>query len=151
MRLSTLLTLLVSLCLSAVAHAETGTIVVKVENLRNLNQGQLTVALYQKMDRVELDLTKAFKTQSVAVKDAQLTVSFKDLPHGEYAVGILHDMDKNAEMNTNWIGIPREDLAISNNTKGGPFGGPKWADAKVTLSGKELSITPLTMVHMYEG
>ena len=151
MKLSTLLAVTLSLLLSATAQASTGTIVVKVENLRNHNQGQLTVALYQKMERVELDLTKAFKTQSVSVKGAELTVSFKDLPHGEYAIGILHDMDKNAEMNTNWIGIPREDLAISNNTKGGPFGGPKWADAKVTLKGDKLSITPLKMVHMYGG
>ncbi len=140
-----------ALFLSSVAQASTGTIIVNVENLRNLNQGELTVALYQKVDRVELDLAKAYKVKSVPVKGSKLTVRFEALAHGDYAIAILHDMDKDQEMDTNWLGIPREDLAISNNTKGGPFGGPKWDDAKVSLKSSELIIAPLTMNHMYEG
>ena len=151
MKTMTFLISAAALLLSSVAQAGTGTIVVKVENLRNLNQGELTVALYQKVDRVELDLAKAYKIKSVPVNQSKLTVSFEALNHGDYAIAILHDMDKDKKMDTNWLGIPREDLAISNNTKGGPFGGPKWDDAKVSLTGSELVITPLSMNHMYEG
>ena len=147
----TIITAVLTLMLSSAAQASTGNIVVKIENLRNLNQGELTVALYQKVERVELDLAKAFKVKTVAVSQASLTVTFEALSHGDYAVAILHDMNKDKKMDTNWLGIPREDLAISNNTKGGPFGGPKWEDAKVSLTGAELIITPLTMNHMYDG
>jgi len=145
------ITTVLVLMLSSIAQASTGNIVIKIENLRNLNQGELTIALYQKVDRVELDLAKAFKVKTIPVSQTSLTVTFEGLDHGDYAVAILHDMNKDKKMDTNWLGIPREDLAVSNNTKGGPFGGPKWEDAKVSLSGAELVITPLTMSHMYDG
>ena len=151
MKAITLITAMFTLLLGTTAQANTGTIVVNIENLRNLNQGELTVALYQKVDRVELDLSKAFKVKSIPVSKDKLTVRFEALAHGDYAIAILHDMNKDKEMDTNWLGIPQEDLAISNNTKGGPFGGPKWEDAKVSLTGAELIITPLTMNHMYDG
>ena len=33
----------------------------------------------------------------------------------------------------NWLGIPKEGVGSSRGAKGGPFGGPKFDDAKVTI------------------
>ncbi|MBT6435801.1 MAG: DUF2141 domain-containing protein [Deltaproteobacteria bacterium] len=140
--------LIILMALSSTAQADTGDIVVTVENLRNLNQGELQIALFEKMDRVEMDFTKALRVQSVRVTSAKLSVTFSALPYGDYAIGVLHDLNKDKKMETNWIGMPKEDLAVSNNAKGGPMGGPKWDKAKFTLNTKKLILAPIVISHM---
>lgn len=51
------------------------------------------------------------------------------LPHGHYAVSLFYDANGNAQLDTNFIGIPREPLAISNNVRP-RFGPPKYRDAE---------------------
>ena len=130
-------------------EAKKGTIVVSIKGLRNIGQGELLVMLYQKTDRIEMDPKKAFKLMRVPVEAAELKVSFQDIPFGEYAVGYFHDMDGNKKLKSNWIGIPREDLAVSNNARGGPLGGPKWEEAKFTLNKPKMEIKAITTSEMY--
>jgi uncharacterized protein (DUF2141 family) len=54
------------------------------------------------------------------------------LPEGEYALSIFHDVNDNGEMDTNWIGLPKEPVALSNNARP-KFGPPKYKDAVFTL------------------
>ena len=70
---------------------------------------------------------------------------FSKVPFGDYTVGVFHDLNKNGELDTNFIGYPKEDMAVSNNAKGGPFGGPPWHEAKVQLNGPKLIIGELKM------
>lgn len=35
-------------------------------------------------------------------------VIFEDIPYGNYALGVLHDEDKNGKMTSNFIGMPKE-------------------------------------------
>ena len=127
-----------------------GDILISIKNLRNLSKGKLWVMLVKKVDRVDADLKKSWKKQSLKVKKGSLQAQFKNIPFGEYAVAIFHDLDADKELTTNWIGIPREDLCISNNVKGGPFGGPKWKDAKFKHSSPKTKIKTLKMVHMWK-
>jgi len=54
------------------------------------------------------------------------------VPLGTYAVTVYHDVNDNQKLDTNWIGIPKEPVAISNNAKG-RLGPPKWKDASFEL------------------
>lgn len=56
------------------------------------------------------------------------------LPAGEYAVRVMHDVNNNGSLDSNFVGMPIEPWAMSNNAKGN-FGPPKWDEAKFELSG----------------
>ena len=140
----------------AVLHAqdkesvEKGSITVSVTNLQNIGKGQLLGFLYQKVNRVEVNGVRYFRRVSLAVKAAKMDVTFKDIPYGEYAIAIMHDMDKDFKMDTNFLGIPDEDLGVSNNAKGGPLGGPKWKVAKFKHQKSDNRITSIKMWQCYD-
>lgn len=75
----------------------------------------------------------AYLTKSVSECPASKTVSFLvTVPPGVYAIMVLNDKDRDSRMDKNWLGIPTEGVGASRGAKGGPFGGPKWNDAKIT-------------------
>ena len=70
--------------------------------------------------------------------DSEMVVASLDLPPGEYAISIYYDANGNGELDTNFIGIPKEPVALSNNAKA-KFGPPKYKDAVFTLSAEGLT------------
>ncbi|MDP7034366.1 MAG: DUF2141 domain-containing protein [Planctomycetota bacterium] len=127
-----------------------GDLLVPIENLQNIGQGQLLVLLFRRVDRIEPKVSWAFRTRIVAVRSRRMIVTFKNVPFGEYAVSVLHDMDRDREMDTNFFGIPDEDLGCSNNAKGGVFGGPKWDKAKFSHKRPQNKIAPIEMWQCYD-
>jgi uncharacterized protein (DUF2141 family) len=69
--------------------------------------------------------------QSAASGDMSFTTQ---LPAGEYAIRVMHDVNNNGSLDSNFVGMPIEPWAMSNNAKGN-FGPPKWEQAKFELSG----------------
>ena len=122
------------------AAPSSGTIVLHLDNLQNEGRGQLLVFVYQEMDRIEINGTSFLRREVLSVTDDRKTVTLTDVPYGEYAIAVLHDMDKDLQQDANVLGIPREDLGVSNNAKGGPLGGPRWKAAKFAHRAEE---TPL--------
>lgn len=59
---------------------------------------------------------------------------FKNLAEGEYALRIMHDVNDNGELDSNFIGLPTEPWAFSNNATGN-MGPPTWEDVKFTIDG----------------
>lgn len=124
----------------------TGDLSIAIDNLRNTKKGQLLVLLYDRIDRVEVDVEGAFKVIRAPLEGQSQTVVFNSIPHGDYAVAVLHDKDKDDRMDTNFIGIPKEDMGASNNARGGPLGGPKWKKAHFTVAGDVTAIA-ISMHH----
>ena len=56
------------------------------------------------------------------------------LPPGIYGARVLHDLNGNGEMDSNFVGMPKEPWAFSNNAIG-RLGPAKWQDAKFEISG----------------
>ena len=56
------------------------------------------------------------------------------LPAGIYGARVLHDLNGNGEMDSNFVGMPKEPWAFSNNATG-RLGPAKWQDAKFEISG----------------
>ena len=59
------------------------------------------------------------------------SVRFDGLPHGQYAVAVIHDENGNARLDT-FAGIPREGFGFSRNPAI-RFGPPKFAAARFAL------------------
>ncbi len=78
-----------------------------------------------------------------AVADS-LTVTAADLPPGEYAVRIMHDVNGNDELDVNFVGMPVEPYAFSNNAAG-RFGPASWEDARFVLEGDVTQV--IRLVH----
>lgn len=100
------------------------------------DKGDVYVALYNSENTF---LKKPFKTTIVKVTDKKATAVFKDLQKGMYAVSIFHDKNENKKMDTNFLGIPKEPIGMSNNAKGF-MGPPKYKDAKFMVD-KEVTMS----------
>ena len=56
------------------------------------------------------------------------------LPPGVYGARVLHDLNGNGKVDSNFVGMPKEPWAFSNNATG-RLGPAKWQDAKFEISG----------------
>ena len=71
-----------------------------------------------------------------------MVFTFEGLESGMYAVSLFHDENDNGKLDANFMGIPREPYAFSNNAKGF-FGPPTFQDCQfeVVQGTKEIVIS----------
>lgn len=70
---------------------------------------------------------------SVPAAQGQFTVA--TLPHGQYAVAIIHDENGNGRLDT-FAGIPREGYGFSRNPAA-RFGPPRFTAARFSVTGAD--------------
>jgi uncharacterized protein (DUF2141 family) len=116
-----------------------GTITVHITDLKHL-KGMLGVSLYNSKKGFPGKHEQAYTSELKKISGTTENVVFEDLPYGTYAVSIMHDENNNGKLDTNFIGIPKEGVGVSNNPKIG-MGGPKFNDSVFTLDTKELEVT----------
>ncbi|MEM1113602.1 MAG: DUF2141 domain-containing protein [Pseudomonadota bacterium] len=107
-------------------------VVIELEGLAEA-EGSVYVSAYDSPDTWLGDET--VMTQEVEIdtaRDGELVRFTLDLAPGEYALSIFYDANGNDELDTNWIGLPKEPVALSNNARP-KFGPPKYKDAVFTL------------------
>lgn len=117
------------LSVSSFLSAQNSNLNITVSGLKN-NTGLLTAELYNTKGKF---LKTAFKTVSTAIKSNTATVTFIGIPKSEYTVMVYHDENNNGTLDKNFIGMPKEPVACSNNAKGF-MGPPKYDDAKFIIS-----------------
>jgi len=127
--------LLVVLSLTA---QEKGRLTVTVTGLKVM--GDLRVSLFDKADGFPGAYQKAFAWKSVKVTAQTMSVVFEQVPAGTYAVAVLHDENGNGKADTNFLGIPKEGVGISNNPKSS-FGPPSFKDGQFAFNGSEHTVT----------
>jgi uncharacterized protein (DUF2141 family) len=95
--------------------AAKGSLTVIVTGLRNDN-GQVLFSLYNKAEGFPRDRSQIMQTAEVTrITSKQATVTFRDLPYGDYAVAILHDENRSGDMDYNLLHLPKEGYGFSNN------------------------------------
>lgn len=62
-------------------------------------------------------------------REGELVFTTSGLPRGEYAVRVMHDRNDNGKLDSNFVGMPTEPWAFSNNATGS-FGPPGWEQVK---------------------
>jgi uncharacterized protein (DUF2141 family) len=108
------------------------TLTVEAHNLDS-DSGYVLLILFKGEEGFPSDAERAHAYTGELVKGKKATLQFRDLPSGEYAIAALHDENSNGKMDTNMLGIPKEAYGASNDANN-PFGPPKYADARFTLS-----------------
>ena len=99
---------------------------VEIANLKS-NKGVVLVDLLDENEETVMDLTSE-------IADNTCTIVFKDLKDGSYAIRYFHDENNNDELDTNFIGIPKEGFGFSNDAFG-KFGQKKFKEWLFEVSG----------------
>lgn len=140
-----LLTLIVFLTLGfsgqllAQEAALTGDITVIAVGLES-GQGTVKMALSNSaQDYQGREGDPPFRAASVAVNDKQATHTFSGLPYGDYALKLFHDTNGNDMLDTNFMGIPNEPYAFSNNAQA-RFGPPAYEKAKFSVNSSHTAL-----------
>jgi uncharacterized protein (DUF2141 family) len=133
--IASVLSLIVSLVVGTSAHgtsSETagfGDLEIVAVGFKS-GDGKVQIALYQAEEGRPFE-GGPFRQASVAIEKRKSTWVFERIPFGEYGVKIYHDENGNGELDTNFLGVPKEAYGFSNNARG-TFGPPK--DEKIKFS-----------------
>ena len=95
--------------------ASAARIVVTIDGLHS-NQGNVFVGLYAGPAKF-LQGNQSDAQRKVRASTGAMTVVFDNLPPGTYAVGAFHDENGNDHLDTNFLGLPVEGYALSNNVR----------------------------------
>ena len=121
------------------AQQDSTTITVTVTELRN-NNGMVGITIFNSEDGFPSDPDKAIEKRYVEIKNQIAETKFENLPSGKYAIAVYHDEDEDGEIETNFIGIPKEGTGSSNNPKS-RMGPPRYEDCEFdTREIRELTI-----------
>ena len=82
-----------------------------------VNKGKIYVDLFSN----ENGYKKVIPYLSFVLESTTSTIIHRfDIPEGEYVIAVYQDTNNNGEMDTNFIGFPKEPFAISNYRGGIP-------------------------------
>lgn len=101
---------------------------VKIDKIKS-SKGNIIVGLYDKDDHFPRN---AMDGKIVKATKGGMTVVFDNVKPGKYAVSILHDENRNKDLDQNKLGIPKEGFGFSNNAMGA-IGPPSFEKATIEV------------------
>lgn len=131
--------LLVLIFSNSVCFSQYSDIKVKISGVKEI-KGNVYVYLFSSEKGFPTDLSKATQSKKIKAINKVASITFNDIKNGYYAITVYHDVNSNKKMDTNFVGIPKEPVGVSNNAKGF-MGPPKYEEAKFYLkSDKQIMI-----------
>jgi len=119
----------------SIAYAQTGSIYIEISGI-NDPKGLMSIGLYSD-EKGFPDKGKEYKGTDAKVTGQTVVYTFKDVPFGVYAIAIFHDTNSNTKLDKNFLGIPKEGYAFSNNVFGTLGLPPSFKDASFKLAGNK--------------
>ncbi|BDD00216.1 hypothetical protein PEPS_24960 [Persicobacter psychrovividus] len=119
-----------------------------VVNVKGLSgpEGKVLFALFSTEEGFPKEWDKAYKQGNLSFSDGACRIVFDDLPEGTYAMMVAHDENDNGKIDTNFIGMPKEAVGISNYPK---MGKPDFQKAKFTMNGQEKKTIEITVEKIF--
>ena len=111
---------------------------VRVDGVRN-DRGVVLVSLYDQAEGFPRDRDAVLLTQKVVASKGSVHVHFGELAPGEYAIAVLHDENESGDMDSNFIGLPKEGYGFSNDVKP-KLKAPSFDDTKFRVDGDETEV-----------
>lgn len=115
-----------------VADTGTGKMAFNIDGIESLS-GTVYCRLYKDEQGFPADGEFAIAELLVKPIPGQTSCVFEEIEKGTYAFSVWHDVDDDGELDSNFVGVPKEPVGASNNAKG-RFGPPKFQKAAVELS-----------------
>ena len=115
------------------ALVSAATLTITLSDIRE-NDGQVMIQVASSEKEFQSDGGLNSKAASLSQRGQAGEMTFQiSLPEGVYAAQVMHDLNGNGELDANFLGMPREPWAFSNNAVG-RRGPAKWEDAKFEIS-----------------
>ncbi len=102
-----------------------------IEGVRN-KKGKLMMGIYNRQKTFLKPDGAVAGSRNIEISGSSAAFDFMLLP-GNYAASVVHDENSNDELDTNFIGIPKEGYGFSRNAAGS-MGPPKFRDAAFFVS-----------------
>jgi len=112
-------------------RADAADLTVEVKNIR-VAEGNIMIAVYNKADAF-LSEEGMMVGMKLPAKTDGVSHTFTGLDAGTYAVSVFHDLNADGELDSNFLGIPKEPVGMSRDARG-KFGPPKFKDAAFKLA-----------------
>jgi uncharacterized protein (DUF2141 family) len=96
------------------AAPNTFTLTVVVEGV-NAKGGKVGVLIFNNEKGWPEDVSSALRDVAVPARSGSVTITVPDLPAGDYAAVVLHDVNENKRLERNWLSKPTEQWGMSNN------------------------------------
>lgn len=124
---------------SWVIGADQPQVVVNITNIKQL-KGNIRVAFYKKGSRFPREGSITYAKEVKVSKLGEMSLSFIDIPFGEYAIAVFQDKNQNQKIDKNFVGYPTEPFGFSKNFKP-KFSEPDFSDCNVVISSNNNSFT----------
>lgn len=116
-----------------------GKLTISINNIEK-TAGSLYVALYNVAETFLDEGVNPYGKIIPVTKSSSLTVAFDDLPFGDYAIAVYHDLNDNGKLDKNVLGIPTEPYAFSNNPAV-KWRSPSFAEARIAVKESQKNIS----------
>lgn len=127
------------------APIQSGKVIVTITDLKK-PVGMLGISLHNSKKGFPGKHEQAYANQAKKITGSAEKVIFDNVPHGSYAISVVHDENSNGKLDKNFIGIPKEGVGVSNNPIIG-MGGPKFDPCAFLLNTGELELT-IAMIYL---
>ena len=118
------------------AQAPTYTLTVVVEGV-NEKDGNIGMLVFTSDKGWPDDRKVALRDIAVPAKPSTTnTIEVPNLPAGDYAVAVIHDVNKNHKLDKNFMGVPTEQWGMSTNPSHG-LKAPSFNSVKFSLTGNQ--------------
>jgi uncharacterized protein (DUF2141 family) len=114
-----------------------GNLTIVITGLEN-DDGEVLISVSNSRNNYESE-DPAFVSAKAKIENGQAEYIFEAMPFGEYAIKLFHDENTDGELDSNFLGIPTEDYAFSNNASG-TFGPAVYDDAKFIFEQSETTM-----------
>lgn len=122
------------------AQASEPGIHVEILDIRN-SVGAVACALFEGPKGFPTEFLRfATNIMMVKVRATKATCDFADIAPGTYALAVIHDENRDGELATNMLGMPKEGYGFSNDAKG-TVGAPSFEAASFSYNGQSLNMT----------
>jgi uncharacterized protein (DUF2141 family) len=117
--------------------AEPSTVTVTVNGLRS-QSGTIAVCLWRQQDDgfPLCSDTASFAYATTGATASTVTMTFQNIPPGDYALSAFHDENQNGRLDRGFMGRPEEGIALSNMNMERRER-PSFEQAKFTLNGTQ--------------
>ena len=103
------------------------------------DDGSINVALVNSEDLFLSKTEAPFRSAIAMIENQTVEVVFGELPHGDYTISVFHDENDNGELDSGFMGRPKEPYGFSNDARG-KLGPPSYDDAVFSLDIDDLSL-----------
>lgn len=117
-------------------------LVINLSGMQNTN-GKVNIAIYNSANTFN-DPNQAINELFLTCTGSNMTITIDSITPGDYAFAIFHDENDNQQLDQNWLNIPTEGFAFSNNAMGS-FGPPTWNQSKFSIPNSSTTTQNITL------